>query len=121
MSQAYAKQKVPRSSWMWVGAAFLFGPAAVQAGGADQDSLFSRQVAPILQKRCLPCHNAQKSRGGLNLTNRELLLKGGENGPAIVPGDPAKSLLVRMIGGSAPQMPKQGDPLKPEEIIAIRT
>src|SRR5262245_60541752 len=57
--------------------------------GQDLD-LFEKRVRPILVERCYRCHGpeAEKPKGGLRLDTREGLLKGGERGPALVPGDP---------------------------------
>jgi hypothetical protein len=69
---------------------------------------FERNVRPILEQRCLECHSeAKKVKGGLRLDIREGWEKGGDAGPAIVPGDPAKSLLVEAIeyGNHDLQMP----------------
>jgi hypothetical protein len=82
--------------------------------------LFTQRVAPLLQQRCVPCHNPEKTRGSLDVTSRESLLKGGENGPAVLPGDAAKSLLVKMISGAKPRMPRQAAPLSPEEVATLR-
>src|SRR5207302_972432 len=46
---------------------------------------------------CFPCHGGKKTGGGLRVDSREALVKGGEHGPAIVPGDPGASLLVKAI------------------------
>jgi hypothetical protein len=87
---------------------------------ADDKAFFLERVTPVLRQRCLPCHNSQKTKGGLNLTTRDRLVKGGDTGPAVVPGDAARSLLVEMIDGPEPRMPKQGKPLKTEEVAALR-
>src|ERR1700731_2874811 len=75
---------------------------------AAEPAGFLERVAPVLRQRCVSCHNSKKSRGGLDLTTRERLLKGGNTGPAIRPGDSAASLLVEMVSGPEPRMPKQG-------------
>ena len=54
---------------------------------------FEAQVAPFLNDNCLACHCKTTTKGGLNLETRELMLKGGDTGAAVVPGDPLKSLL----------------------------
>src|SRR5438132_8908574 len=96
----------------------ILSPGGARAG---DDALFTGKVAPVLQGRCIRCHNAQKARGGLDLTTREQMLKGGDDGPAIVAGDSGKSLLVTMISGAEPKMPKQGAHLTGEEVAAIRS
>ena len=87
------------------------GPAAVDEGFADT-------IAPLLAARCLACHSADHEiNGGLRLDLREGWVQGGDSGPAIVPGEPDLSLLVRAIrwDPGAPQMPPDGK-LSPEEI-----
>ena len=78
---------------------------------ADDAEFFERKVRPILVERCLGCHSAaQKVRGGLRLDSREGWSKGGDSGPAIVPGDLDGSLLVKAVNYSDPdlRMPPKG-------------
>jgi hypothetical protein len=58
---------------------------------------FEREVRPILVDACHKCHGASKQESDLRLDSREALLKGGVSGPAVVPGDPAKSLLIAAV------------------------
>lgn len=58
---------------------------------------FEEQVRPLLVEKCQKCHGATKQEGGLRLDSRESLLKGGENGPAVVPGMLDKSLLISAV------------------------
>src|SRR6516164_2378478 len=100
---------------------------AVPARAADpkptpeQVEFFEKKVRPVLVSQCFPCHSAGKKRsGGLLLDSRAGLLKGGDTGPAIVPGDPGKSLLVTAIGyQDIPKMPKRTK--LPDEQIADLT
>src|SRR5262245_46011677 len=55
------------------------------------------EVRELLQRACLECHGGKKTRGGLDLGTREALLRGGDSGPAVVPGDVKKSLLHRLV------------------------
>lgn len=55
---------------------------------------YESEVLPFLNDNCLACHCKTTTKGGLNLETRELILKGGDSGPALVPGDPDKSLLL---------------------------
>jgi hypothetical protein len=66
---------------------------------ADQVEFFEKKIRPILVERCYKCHSAaaEKIKAGLLLDSRDGMLKGGESGPAIVPGDPDKSILIRAI------------------------
>jgi hypothetical protein len=69
----------------------------VAAGPALADDFFEREIRPLLVEKCQSCHGDKKVRGGLKLTAREAVLKGGESGPALVPGKPLDSLLVKAI------------------------
>ena len=85
--------------------------------------LYLDVVAPAIHQRCDGCHNDSKTSGGLSVADHDKLLKGGEKGPVIVPGDLAKSDLFRRISLSPSDkdyMPKDGKtPLTPEQIAAI--
>ncbi len=73
---------------------------------------FQRDIAPILSKRCLECHSGPDPKGKLDLTTRAAALKGGKNGPALVPGNLDDSeLWARVESGQMP--PKK--PLAAEE------
>ncbi len=58
---------------------------------------FENKIRPLLVEQCFSCHSGKKQRGGLNLESRANLLKGGDTGPALVPGEAAKSLLIRAV------------------------
>lgn len=86
------------------GSALFFIPlgiaVSVWAGvtPARPEPFFDQQVRPILQTHCASCHGGEKKvKGGLNLTSRELLLEGGNNGPAIDLDHPADSLLLQAV------------------------
>jgi cytochrome c553 len=70
---------------------------------------FEKKVRPVLVAHCYKCHGNGKSKGGLSLASRDGMAKGGDNGPAIVPGQPAKSLLIQAIRheGETHMPPKQ--------------
>src|SRR5438477_3821340 len=85
-------------------------------------------VEAILTEHCLECHGSQDPEAKLVMESFDLLLKGGESGPVIVPGKSDESLLVRMIEGTVEKdgkkliMPpgKKREKLKPEQIALIR-
>src|SRR4051794_1088521 len=80
--------------------------------------VFEARIRPILAANCYDCHTDQRM-GGLRVDSREALLKGGRSGPAIVPGDPDKSLLIAAIRqGGALKMPK-GGVLRPDDVTAL--
>jgi hypothetical protein len=80
---------------------------------------FVRQILPILKDRCDACHFPKDKKGKLDVTTYEALRKGGKTANLIVPGDPDKSFLVKEIVGTDPPMPKNANPLKPEQIDLI--
>lgn len=83
--------------------------------------LFRSKVRAILSKRCLDCHGGESLEGGFNIASRAQMLKGGESGPAVVPGKAAESRLMRLIThAEQPHMPYDEDPLPKAEIGAIR-
>jgi len=82
---------------------------------------FERQVQPIIADHCLECHSQDKRKGGLSLATYADALDGGRNGPAIRPGNGARSLLIHRITGAVePQMPKDKDPLTPAQLALVR-
>jgi len=76
----------------------------------DEVGLFESQVRPILVRRCEKCHGAKKQEGGLRLDQKSGWARGGEHGPAIVPGKPQESLLIKAVGyrDDNLQMPPDG-------------
>lgn len=72
---------------------------ALVAQSPTETAFFEQKVRPLLIEKCYACHAevAKKQKGGLLLDSREAILKGGDSGPAVVVGEPAKSLLVKAI------------------------
>lgn len=60
---------------------------------------YEKQLLPVLKDNCLPCHNKTTTKGGLDMETVDLMLKGGDNGPSLVPGDGSKSLLFLAAAG----------------------
>jgi hypothetical protein len=80
---------------------------------------FERDVQPILAANCVKCHGGAKPKAGLDLQTRTGMLKGGESGPALVPGSAAKSLLFQMISkGEMP--PKEKARLTAEQVARVQ-
>jgi hypothetical protein len=73
----------------------------------DADAKFFREeIEPVLKDSCHRCHGEKKQESNLRLDSREALLKGGKNGPTIVPGKPNESLLLKVLEYSGDiQMP----------------
>lgn len=74
---------------------------------AKEIEFFEKRVRPILVERCYECHGAKKQKGGLRLDSQASTRKGGESGPALVPGHPEKSKMIEAISYRNPdlQMP----------------
>lgn len=83
--------------------------------------LFRATVRGILEKNCLACHGGDTIEAGFSLATREVMLKGGESGPAVLPGKPEKSKLFRLVAHvDKPGMPLDEERLPQEEIASIR-
>src|SRR5262245_45081878 len=80
----------------------LVGGRAAASEGAR---FFEAEVLPVLRAHCLTCHGGDKARGGLHLTSREAILKGGDHGPAVSLDKPDESLLLRAVCHQDPRMP----------------
>ena len=93
---------------------FLLAAAPVVAA-ADSAELFESEVKPLLDARCMACHNAKAASGGLTLTGREALLTGGNRGAAIVSGDPEASLLMQAVKQDGDLKMPPGPPLSVDE------
>jgi mono/diheme cytochrome c family protein len=78
---------------------------------------FANDVMPIIQSRCINCHGGERVEKGLNLGSYADLMAGSENGPVIVPGDAANSLLVELVTNQ--KMPKRGPKLTPPQVQII--
>ncbi|MEP7337981.1 MAG: PSD1 and planctomycete cytochrome C domain-containing protein [Acidobacteriota bacterium] len=87
----------------------------------QQQDFFETRIRPLLVTNCYGCHTNAQS-GGLRLDSREALLKGGNNGPAIAPGQPDASLLIQAISHTHEhlKMPQGKPKLKDEEIAVLR-
>lgn len=68
------------------------------------DEFFESRIRPVLFDACLKCHGGEKTSSGLRVDSRELLIKGGDRGPAIVPGDSEQSLLIQSITNAHPDL-----------------
>ena len=88
-----------------------------------EDSLFDAQVAPLLRRACVGCHDAETRKGRLDLSSLEALSKGGKNGAVIVRGKSKASLLMdRVTRRDGKTMPpkKAGKPLSDEDVAILR-
>jgi mono/diheme cytochrome c family protein len=85
----------------------------------SQADFFEKTVRPLLADNCFTCHGPEKQKGKLRLDSRAAILAGGESGPAIVPGKPDASRLIKAIHyDDTPNMPPKGK-LTAEQITAL--
>ena len=103
-----------------------FEPMTRVEAGQDKtkEEFYTTHVKPILETNCARCHGGPNHRGGLNMDTRESLLKGGRDGVVVVPGDPAKSMLITLIRHEGPKdepknMPPKGDKLSDADIKIV--
>ena len=89
------------------------GTAPVRSELSPDTKVFEGLVMPVLRSKCVSCHKPEKKKGGLVLSTPEGLMAGGESGPAVVPGNPEKSELLKRIhlpGDHDDHMPPKGRP-----------
>src|SRR5260221_1963674 len=95
------------------------GAAARQAAPSPQSGeYFESRVRPVLAANCYDCHT-DEHMGGLRLDSREALLQGGASGPAIVPGDPEKSLVIDAVRQTGRLKMPKGGVLRPDEVATL--
>lgn len=100
----------------WIDGGAILGPETPSSSRA----VTQHDVIPILLLRCTACHGRHKQEGGLDLRSRDAMLRGGKSGPALVPGKPDESLMLKRI--HAEEMPPHSrltevsvKPMEPEE------
>src|SRR5260370_31484036 len=87
----------------------------------DKTEQFEIKIRPILANRCFACHSST-ALGGLTMSNREGLLRGGKSGPALIPGKPEESLMIQAIEHTNEKMKMpMGQGKLPESEIALLT
>ena len=92
---------------------------ATTPGFAAAPPTFEKDIRPILKAHCFDCHGeGEKLKGGLDLRLRRLMLKGGDDGPVIVPGKPDRSLLFKLV--HIGEMPKRDKKLSREQVALIK-
>ncbi len=99
----------------------LASPARAADPDPRSDDFFELHVRPVLAGVCGECHTGDASGGELQTDSRANLLVGGERGPAVVPGKPGESLLIKAILYDDPQLQMPPDERLPEESIAALT
>ncbi len=95
------------------------GARADEPSAADAD-FFEHEVRPLLIQHCYKCHgDVKEPKGGLTLTSREAVLKGGESGPAAIAGKPQDSPMIAAINYDGLEMPPEGNRLSAVEIARL--
>ena len=110
----------------WFGVPGVTGFGVEAAQGADDAkadkkgiAFFEKRIRPVLVESCFECHSTRdgnKVKGGLALDSREALIRGGETGPAIVPGSPDDSLLIEALRHDGLEMPPNKK--LPDQVVA---
>src|SRR5688572_3422506 len=121
----------PMKLWMFAAVVSVSVMAAAQTPAAERLTVaaaapaqavdvFETEVRPLLAANCYACHT-EKAMAGLRLDSREGLLRGGETGPAIVPGKPDESALIKAVQHAEgyPKMPRGRAKLQQADIDAL--
>ena len=85
---------------------------------AQRPPSFQHEVRPIFEKACFQCHSDEKSLAGLDVRSIAALMAGGSGGPALIPGKPDDSLLIKQLESG--KMPLGGEPLTPAQLQLVR-
>jgi hypothetical protein len=106
-------------------AASAFGAPVVPAAGVSTSKGkvdFVRDIQPMISGKCLSCHGPRKQEGHLRWDNKESALTGGEHGPNVIPGNSAKSRLIKLVTSTNDDeiMPQKGDPLTDAQVSVLR-
>ncbi len=113
---------MPRSRAFFLTALLFAGsvhPLSSQTVNAGTTEFFENRIRPILANNCFGCHT-NSHLGDLRLDSLEAMKKGGKRGPALVPGDPEKSLLIKAVRQTDPDLKMPyGGKLKPAEVAAL--
>ena len=113
-----SKMKTPVLKIALVAVIFSWLPThAQQLSPADQE-YFESKIRPVLVDYCYGCHGDGATKGSLDLGSKAGALAGGSTGPAVVPGDPGKSVMIRRLKDLGDPMPPAGKDALPDELIA---
>ena len=108
-----ADPAIGRRRVAWIVLCALIGNQAVTVAApppADPGEFFESQVRPLLVDTCFKCHSDKKAESSLRVDSRAALMQGGDNGPAINPGNPKQSLLIQVVSHQADiEMPPDGE------------
>lgn len=104
-------------------AIFVCAAAAAPAATAQSKPDFSKDVEPLLKRRCLMCHNARLKSNGVRFDDSAAALEGGYSGPVILPGKSAESKLIQRVSSDKAgfRMPPTGPALTEAEIATLKS
>jgi len=110
--------KAPLGLALLIGGFLTASAFAVDGKSEEREAFFETRIRPVLITTCFKCHGGQKTSDNLRVDRREALLKGGDSGPAIVPGDLGKSLLIRAVRYADDDLKMPPDKKLPDAVIA---
>ncbi len=104
---------------VWAGLLLFLVPLVLSASPKSDEKFFDTKVAPILTKRCLPCHDTELNNGGISFRDRRTLIAGGKRGPSVVPGHPETSVMIQSLKheGELQMPPGPALPAKESELL----
>ncbi len=107
-----------RRAWGWLS----MGVLSLTMGRADDADRYSREVRPLLEQKCYPCHSRLKQQGELRLDAGVLIHKGGKHGSVVQPGPEGIPPLLERVASTDPdhRMPKEGRALSTDEQATLR-
>ena len=99
---------------------WLLAWTSVLSADDSANQFFEEKIGPVLAEHCYECHSAQAKRairlkGGLLLDSRDGVRRGGDSGPAVIPGNPEDSLILEALRFESLEMPPAGK--LPDEVI----
>lgn len=112
-------RKILAACWLALGSLTAQPASAGDDPPADPPD-FKTKVLPIFEAKCIRCHGPNRRGGRLDMQTVEALLKGGVSGPAIKPGNAAKSLMIEMIHYNEMPPKKESPRVSKEELELLR-
>lgn len=108
-----------------IGIAHVYSDDSSIVEDQKDEITFKAHIEPIFEKNCLRCHKSWLlSQGGLRLNSIKFILKGGDSGPAVLPGEPDNSLLIKRITADKDDErrmpPEDNEALHAKEILLIK-
>jgi len=105
---------------LFLGAGLLAAALMAPAKPLEKRIDFAKQIKPIFKNQCYDCHTTNHAKGGLDMSTKAGLTKGGDTGKLFKAGKSAQSLLIkRLKGQGGPRMPKGEDALKESQVKLI--